>query len=211
MSDRETTRLAHVVATIDTTEGSGSILYVNPSNVRSGSAEASGMGAGRTALVLRDAGGAEIGRVPAEIRYDACAEHEAHVLGLIQQDVELPGGVAEIELVRDGQVLDTFHPDEPAPAPEMTADFTLGPPYASGGHRRNFGAAHVQPQKGVTYLIQARPDNDQEWHTLSIGRRTPEFQIDRNQFPGATSVAVRVIQNAGFSRRTVDERIIPMD
>lgn len=208
MTDSVMTRLAHVVATIDTTEGSGSILYVNPSNVRSGGAEAAGMGADDTSLVLRDAGGTEIGRVHPVIRYDACAEHEPHVLGLIQQDVELPEDVAEIELVRDGEVLDTFRPEEPVPASDVAADLALS---SGAGHRRDFGAAHVQPSKGVTYLIQAKPDNDQEWHTLSIGRRTPEFQIDRNQFPGATSVAVRVIQNAGFSRRTVDERTIPLD
>ena len=209
MNDTETTRLAHVVATIDKTEGSGSILYVNPSNVRSGGAEASGAATGDTALVLRDAGGAEICRVHPEVRYDACAEHEPHVLGLIQQDLELPEGVAEIELVRDGQVLDTFHPEEPVPAPDVAADLALAP--SGAGHRRDFGAAHVPSRKDVTYLIQARPDNEQEWHTLSIGQRTPEFQIDRNQFPGATSVSVRVIQNAGFSRRTVDERTITLD
>jgi hypothetical protein len=209
MSDRETAQLAHVVATIDTTEGSGSILYVNPSNVPSGSREASGMGGGEVALVLRDANGVEIGRVHPEIRYDACDAHDPPHLGLIQQDVELPDGVAEIELVRGGAVLDTFRPDEPPPPGPIAADLALGPPM-SGGSRRDFGAA-VEPHKGVTYLIQARPDNGQDWHTLSIGRRTPEFQIDRNQFPGARSVAVRVIQSTGFARRTVDERTIPLD
>ncbi len=208
MSDRETTRLAHVVATVDPTDGSGTILYVNPSSVRSGGTEAA---ATDIALVLRDAAGAEIARVHPEIRFDACAEHEAHVPGLIQQDVELTDDVAAIELVRDGRVLDTFRPDELAPVPDVAAGLALGPPPAGGEHRRDFGAAHVRPQQGVTYLIQARPDNHPEWHTLSIGRRTPEFQIDRNQFPGATSVAVRVIQSTGFSRRTVDERTIPLD
>lgn len=208
MTDREKTRLAHVVATVDATEGSGSILYVNPSNVRSATAqEASGLDAGGTMLLLRDAEGRELGRVGTEIRYDACAEHEPHRLGLIQQDVELPDGVAEIQLVRGGDVLDTFHPDEPPPAREI--DMTLGPPHS--GHRQEFGAEHVAPQNGVTYLIQARPDNGHEWQTLSIGRSTPEFQIDRNQFPGAKSVSVRVIQTAGFSRETVDERTIPLE
>jgi hypothetical protein len=209
MSDRETTHLAHVVATIDTTAGSGSILYVNPSNVPSGPPAASGMGGVETALVLRDASGAEIGRVHPEIRYDACAADETPHLGLIQQDVELPEGVAEIELVRGDTVLDTYHPDEPPPAGDIAADIALGPP-RSGSNRRDFGA-HVEPQRGVTYLIQAKADNGRDWHTLSIGRSTPEFQIDRNQFPGAKSVAVRVIQTAGFSRRTVDERTIPLD
>lgn len=207
----ETTRLAHVVATVDATEGSGSILYVNPSNVRSGPAGDAVADRDDTALVLRDADGGEVGRVYPEVRYDPCFEHDdEHHMGLIQQDVELPDGVAEIELVRGGTVLDTFRPDQPPPASEIAAEMSLGPPMA-GGNRREFGAADVKPHKGVTYLIQARADNSTDWQTLSIGRRTPEFQIDKNQFPGARSVAVRVIQTAGFSRRTVDERTIPLN
>ena len=211
MNDQLQPRMVHVVATVDLTEGGGDILYVNPSNVRSNAAPTAGMGAGDVVLVLRDAGGAELGRIYPEIRYDACADHEDHRQGLIQHDVELPGNLAAIELVRGSDVLDRFSPEPPEPAPEVAAGLTLGAPLPEAGNRRDFGAGQVAPRKGVTYLIQARPDNAEVWNTLSIGRSTPEFQIDKNQFPGARTLTVRVIQNAGFDRRTVDERVIPLD
>ena len=108
-------------------------------------------------------------------------------------------------------MLDTFRPEPPVPAPEIAANLGFGPPVVGREHRRDFGASGVAQRKGVTYLIQAKPDNSDDWRTLSIGRSTPEFQIDKNQFPGATSVQVRVIQNAGFSRSTIDERTVSLE
>ena len=79
-----------------------------------------------------------------------------------------------------------------------------------GAEARSRFSGQAPRREGVTYLIQARPDNSQTWNTLSIGGVTPEFEIDKNQFPGATSLTVRVVQNAGFSRRIVEEREIPL-
>lgn len=209
MNTIEQTRLAHVVATIDTTAQSGRILYVNPSNVRSSKDPLQGLARSEVALVLRDASGIEIGRVYPEIRYDACAGREPELPGLIQQDVEVPTNLARIELVQGDTVLDSFHRAADVPAPEVAGGMTLERALTNGDTRSGFSAS-VTPQEGVTYTVQARPDNSQSWNTLSIGRKTPDFEIDKNQFPGATSLHVRVIQSAGFARRVVDEQDIPI-
>jgi hypothetical protein len=205
----EQTRLAHVVATVDTTVPSGKILYVNPSSIRSSKDPLQGLGRGDVALVLRDASGGEIARIYPEIRYDACAVQDLERPGLIQQDVEVPAGLAGIELVQGDVVLDTFQPAADVPAPEVAGGMTLSRSLSGDDTRSGFSAS-VAPQEGVTYMVEARPDNSRYWNTLSIGRKTPAFEIDKNQFPGATTLKVRVIQNVGFRRRVFDERDIPL-
>lgn len=209
----EKTRFVHVVAIIGGEE-EGKILYINPSNIRSGNAE---LAAGKApdsdvALVLRDAAGAELGRVYPEVRYEACTQHKEERAGLIQHDLEVPAALAAVELVRGGEVLDAFRPEPPVPVRDVAARLALETSLTGRkSTRSNFGATDVSSREGVTYLIQVKPDNAQVWSTLSIGRKTPEFQIDKNQFPGARNLTVQVIQNSGFTREVVDEREIPLE
>lgn len=214
MTTEEVTRLAHVVATIDTEDADGKILYVNPSNINSSNADQAARLAagGNVELVLRDADGGELGRVYPEVRYDACSGQDDVRPGLIQHDIDVPENLAIVELVRDGEVLDTFRPEAPEVEPDMTAGLTLAAPLTGlDSNRSRFGAADVGHREGVTYLIQVKPDNALSWSTLSIGRKTPEFEIDKNQFPGARYLTVRVIRNAGFTRKVMDEREIPLE
>lgn len=214
MTTVEVTRLAHLVAIIDTEDEDGKILYVNPSNINSSNADqAAGLAAGgNVELVLRDADGAELDRIFPEVRYDACSGHEEVCPGLIQHDINVPDNLAIVELVKGGEVLDTFRPEAPEDEPDMMAELALDAPLTGvESSRSGFGVAGVTHREGVTYLIQVKPDNETNWSTLSIGRKSPEFEIDKNQFPGARYLTVRVIQNAGFTRKVMDEREIPLE
>ena len=213
MPNADKTTLVHVIASVNMTDKTGEILYVNPSNVKSSSAAYAGMPSEDVALVMYDAAGVEIGRVAPEVRFEACtSDHDEHEkIGLIQQDVELAPGLARIDLLLNGQELDRFVPAPATAAAAVGAAMGLGQPTPGREHIRAFGAEGVEPDTGVTYLIQAKPDTAQGWQTLSVGQKSPKFSIDKNQFPGAKSVKVRVIQHAGFERRTVDEREISLE
>lgn len=211
MNTTADTRFAHVVATVDPTEHSGQILYINPSNIQSNLSPLGGLDRGDIALVLRNSDGVEIRRIIPEVRYDACSSPDDPHIGLIQQDVELPEGLASLELVQGEEVLDVFEATPPEEAPALADGMTLEAPLAGAGHRRSGFSGLVEAQAGVTYLIEARPDNQGPWSTLFIGRKTPDFEIDKNQFPGARKLSVRVVQNAGVTRRVIDEREIELE
>lgn len=200
-------RFVHVVAMVDEITKSGEIMYVNVSELRSGLADAGGMlapGSSPTIyLILRDMEGTEIGRAAPEIRYDTCCEDEdGSKPGLIQHDIDFNDNLSKIELVVDDEVVDTFAPEGPD-MPEFDLEMTA--PLNGPNPRAGFGAP-ISPVKGTSYLIQVKPDNDDQWSTLAVGKDTPEFEIDKNQFPGAIRLTVKVIQQAGFTKKLIDKR-----
>ena len=204
----EKTKFAHVVATFDRTNESADILYVNPSNVSSEPAPTEGRTRGDVSLLLRDKQGEPVAQIHPEVRYDSCSGESAAV-GLIQQDVQLVEGATSLELVFDGRVLDTFNitaeEDDIDPMGGMVLDGSLD----GADNRRGF-AGPASEREGVTYAVLAKPNNSEIWNTLSVGRRTPEFEIDKNQFPGAEKLEIKVVQNVGFSRRVIDERVVSL-
>jgi hypothetical protein len=196
----------HVVASVDLDDARGEILYVNPSNVRSGDPEA--RGDGEVLLVLRDAGGASLGELRPQVRLEACQDEDTPRIGLIQQDVGMVEGLASIDLMMGGRTLDSFTPGAiPAAAP---LEFGLGPPT---GPRENRVALEsmAAPRAGVSYTVQAKPDNDARWVTLAIGRAEPKFEIDKDQFPGAKTLDIKVTESTGFSQTTVQERKMSLE
>jgi hypothetical protein len=58
---------------------------------------------------------------------------------------------------------------------------------------------------GVTYTVQAKGEQEPNWQTIAVGLDVPKTDIDVNQFPGAKSVSVRVLQSDGFSESQVFE------
>ncbi len=214
MVDDLASTFAHVIANIDTASGEGSIDYVLPSRKRT----ASNMFAGpapdkaKVRLVLKDAAGKEIGSVRPELRFEACDDGRQPHRALIQQDVELSDDLASVALEFEGKVVDVFHPEPVPPIGEQfrnTAEWGL--PLPGNPDKLAVGTHAVEPQAGVSYMVQAKPDNSDQWQTLSVGKSTPDFVIDKNQFPGASSLDVRVTQNAGFKQLTVEEKTMKLD
>ncbi|MEF2549476.1 hypothetical protein VQ045_20295 [Aurantimonas sp. E1-2-R+4] len=163
-------------------------------------------------LVLKDADGGEIGRVRPELRFESCDDRDAHRRAIIQQDVEVSSALSSIDLLYRGETLDSFRPDlAPSAGAQALEGMTLGPPQPGSEHRRTLEAAGVEARKGVTYMVQAKPDNVNQWQTISVGQPTPKVSIDKNQFPGARSVEVRLVQNAGFTTQTVSESVVKLD
>lgn len=209
MSPATSANYVHLVASVNLDGAEGRILYVNPTDVTSATPTEPSEEA--VALVIRDHGGAQIDRVTPQVRLEACQDADAPRIGLIQQDIAVREGTASIDLMLGDMVLDTFTAGEPETAGAVSPSFGLGPPMAGGPHRRAFAAADVGEKAGVTYMIQARPDNEPTWITLAVGQKTPKFVIDKNQFPGATKLDVRVIQSTGFTQSTIQTKQIALE
>jgi len=205
-----TAPLVHLIAAVDLDAGTGEILYVSPSNVAAPPGGAVTR-TGPVSLILRDAAGGEIGRVVADLRRAACDRDAAPGAALVQEDVALRPDLAEIALAIGGRIVDVYRP---APPPETAAgapEMGLGPPPRPGSARMGYAAAGVAAVSGVSYTVQARADSGGGWQTLSVGRPRPEFEIDRNQFPGAAAVELRVLRVAGFRQTVIDTRRLELD
>ena len=211
MTNHSSADLVHLVAKVDRSKRIGQILYVNPSQVRSGLADAEPAGTDRFALVLRNSAGDEIGRISSPVRYGMCTNGSVSDTGLIQQDIELPAGLDSIELVQDGVVLDSFRQAAPGPEDDAVAA-GAGPELTAKAAGRGFNIAMSgqTPTDDATYTIQAKREGDDHWQTLSVGKKSPDFELDKNQFPGADRVKVRVIAARGFKRVSDTERVVEL-
>jgi len=211
---KETTPIIHFVAVV-TDKGAnstGKILYVNPSSVQSHSAAKADTATGHFCLILRDKAGQELARHFPAMRYSACEDNdETPIQALIQEDVTNIVGLASIDLMHQEFLLDTFIAEQPVPTTDIAAGLALHGPTPESKSKQEFGAKNIAHRPGTSYVIQARPDTGTAWHTLAVGRPTPEFTIDKNQFPAASSVDIRIIQNAGFNRYIVDERQVSLE
>ncbi|HTO66588.1 MAG TPA: tyrosinase family protein [Bradyrhizobium sp.] len=215
MADNESDAFAHVIANIDTESGEGRIRYVLPTRMRTGSGEGSAADARDegVSLVLKDADGNEIGRVHPELRFEVRHDDEEKPhRAIIQQDIAVSGALSKIDLEFRGRTIDAFQPQSAAVVDRQFRETaTFGLPLPDEPHKLSLGTPKIAQRGGVSYMVQARPDNADQWQTLAVGKSTPDFVVDKNQFPGASSVDVRITQNAGFQSRTVDQRNIKLE
>jgi hypothetical protein len=216
----------HVIAIVDLTHVSGDIKYVVPVARPASAAEPVAAARGRVQLLVRGAAGAELERVPIAVCIASCSSvadgAERIEGGLVQHTLRLPDGAAGFDLMIDGRRVDSFDapPDEEPAAPSLDlARATLaaaGPmldiEVPPSPHRKALTGGEVMPEAGTSYTVQVKPTAATAWTTLSVGRPTPAFNLDRNQFSGASEVDVRIIRNRGFrSNLHLERRISLLD
>ena len=219
MKDIAEARIAHVIATVDLDAATGAIQYVIPSEIASNVAADPAAGLDPAApkvetvtLVERDGAGAELRRSTAEVRMDADHPGDASRAGIVQHDLSIAPGTQTIELEVGGKVVDRFVAGA-SPAASLMG-MTLGAPVAASGHRRtleSMDAGMVAEEPGVSYTVQARPDTSEAWTTLAVGLKQPKFALDRNQFPSAKEVEVRVVRNTGLAQSVVSSEKIALN
>ncbi|MCZ4093450.1 hypothetical protein [Sinorhizobium psoraleae] len=157
-----------------------------PSNVRTGAGEQAGAVPGdeQVRLVLKNAAGKEIGRVRPELRFEACDDGETPHRALIQQDIEVISDLAEIDLEFQGKTVDAFRPEQASPVDQQfreAANFGLPLPGRPG--KLSLGTPKIQPQRGVSYMVQAKPDNSTSGRPSPSACRRPTSSWTRTSFP----------------------------
>lgn len=225
MAEENQNRLIHVVGTVDLKVGSGEFLYVNP--IRAAGVPAGGENAGVAGppdaaapplrpfeLVAESAQGKELGRFRPPILLPSEAGDKP-TEGLIDVAIPFVQGMQRLVLLHNGKEAAVFEAGPPATAAAVPA---AGPPVIAMGaappgkpEKREMTVEGVpQAEPGVSYTVQVRPEGHQAWQTIAVGKSSPHFQLDRNQFPGAASATVRVLRSTGFDSEVVDEKQVDL-
>jgi hypothetical protein len=208
-------KLIHVVGTVDVQTGTGEFLYVNPTNAAAAASEPAAAGAAPSGggpppgtgfeLVVQARDGRELQRLRPAILLPS--DQDAPKAGLIEQSIAHVEGMARLLLLHDGNVVNTFEAgSQQAPATESALPEALGLGAGQPGRpEKRWMSLPVEPEPGISYTIQVRPDGEKAWQTIAVGQKSPKVVLDRNQFPGTERATVRVLRSTGFDDRVVAE------
>ncbi|EIM31151.1 hypothetical protein [Microvirga lotononidis] len=225
MAEDNEDRLIHVLGTVDLQQGTGEFLYVNP--IRAGGVPAAGVNAGASGspdsaappprpfeLVAQSAQGRELGRFRPPILLPSEAGDNP-TDGMIDVAIPFVEGMRRLVLLYAGKEAAVFEAGPPAAV--AAGGPASGPAIAMGaaplGHpeKREMTVEGVSKgEPGVSYTVQVRPEGHQAWQTIAVGKNSPDFQLDRNQFPGAASASVRVLRSTGFDSEVIDEKEVDL-
>jgi hypothetical protein len=218
MADSVEQRFVNIIASIDLRGGGGQILYVNPSAGHEVPLGEEAMGASprspqeaRYEIVAQDKGGTELARQPAQLQVSSCAPGEQPPSAMVAQDIPLLQGMSRLLLQRDGQTIAEYEAGQSLKAQGAAAPGTralgVGPPVPGAPHRRPLELDDgIEPESGVSYTVQVRPDGSGPWQTIALGQAQPKANIDARQFPGARKAQVRVLRTTGFEDEVIAEK-----
>jgi hypothetical protein len=120
--------------------------------------------------------------------------------GTFQEYVPTVASLARIQLLYDGEKMhEVDRAGHARPGPDT---FVFGMPDPTKTNKLSLEAT-APVADGATFTIQARPEGTTRWFTLAVGKKDPKAEVDLNQFPGASSVDVRVLRSDGFSESEV--------
>lgn len=215
MLKAEAGKFVNIVASVNRIEGSGRILYVNPVSIATTNDTTAGANGPPQSmpfdvfeLSIRDSAGKELLRFQPTIQLAVCESGPPPETGLVNQDVRLLKGMHTIVLLHKGFEVARFDAGAPRPLAIGAGmiPMTAGAPNAAKPNRFSLETATViGPEIGVSYTVQVRPSGKSSWQTIAVGRATPEVELHRNQFPGATTAAVRILRSTGFEDEVLAE------
>jgi len=199
-----------VVAEVNLTAGTGNISYVNP--VSRALSPAAGGGAGFELRVL-DAAGQELGTYPAPVKVNSCADPAEDRTGIVDALIPANPAARQIELLYNGQVVDTFRSGGAVPEVsnlrrEASTESALSFAWNEATATLAEGEASAS---NVTYNVQVSTDEGQTWQTIAVGRTSPDATIDRTQFEPGQRVTVRVVATDGFTSTVAQTETFSVD
>jgi hypothetical protein len=133
------------------------------------------------------------------------------VTGVVDVVLPAPEGAASIEVLIDGQVVDSYPVGgEPAPVGELVrADReAAGPGETPGGALElRWAAPEVPP--GQRYIVQVSDDAGATWRTVAVGLAEPAVTLRSDDLKG-DEVTVRVLATTGSSTTVVRTDTVPV-
>jgi hypothetical protein len=182
--------LVHVVARVNLTRQEGQIKYVHP--IKAQQAEV-GTITGRVILRLKKENGELLKDYIVPVKLDSVSDTPVEMTGLVDCIMPAHSDAAQIDLVIDEKTVDTFQ--RGGAVREIKNVKKLAEADALG----LVWEQEVEPDTGMTYVVQASTDDGQTWFTLAVGLRKPEFKFDPKQFPDAKKVYIRILATNGFT------------
>lgn len=188
---------AHVSGTFDLDRKKGTIDYVIPVKVAVQSEDFEDEG---IKLIGFDGADQQIVDKKVNPQRNSCAPHAP--TGTFDEYIPVSPQLRRIKLMIKGVEAAQFTRGVSV-SPAMVA---MGGPDPGSPNRFWLDAVQtLTPSPGVTYTVQAKAEHEPNWQTIAVGLPVPSTNIDVNQFPGAKSVSVRVLQSDGFSESKVFE------
>jgi hypothetical protein len=198
-----------LIAALNLTTTSGSITSVLPGT--GDETPAGGAQPDHVTVRIRDAGGAILDERPVPFIRSTCEDPGDDVTGVVDAVLPTIEGAATIELVADGQVVDS-HPvgGEATPVGELVrADRALaGPGEAPGGALELRWEAPEAPP-GQRYIIQVSHDAGASWQTVAVGLTEPALTVPPEELT-ADELMVRVLATTGSGTTVVRTDTVPV-
>ena len=198
-----------LIAALNLTTTSGSITSVLPGT--GDETPAGGAQPDHVTVRIRDAGGAILDERPVPFIRSTCEDPGDDVTGVVDAVLPTIEGAATIELVVDGQVVDS-HPvgGEATPVGELVrADRALaGPGEAPGGALELRWEAPEAPP-GQRYIIQVSHDAGASWQTVAVGLTEPALTVPPEELT-ADELMVRVLATTGSGTTVVRTDTVPV-
>jgi hypothetical protein len=159
-----------------------------------------------------DAAGQVLHTQKAPFLPSACHVEGEDEVGLVDVVVPNVTGAAAIELVLAKTVLDRFEAQGATVATRAVpgmAGAGLAPGSASGG---NIMLNWEAPGAGANqrYVVQVSGDGGSSWSTLAAGTAATSLEVDRDDFPGATELQVKITATSGFGQPSISTERIPL-
>jgi hypothetical protein len=199
-----------LIAAVNLTTTAGSITSVLPS---AGAAEAPAGGgeSDHVTVRVRDADGAILDDRPVAFVRSTCENPDDDVTGVVDAVLPTVAGAASIELLVDGQIVDS-HPigGEAVPVGELVqADrMAAGLGDAPGGSLELRWEAPDAPP-GQRYIVQLSDDAGATWRTVAVGLPEPALTVPPDELTG-DEITVRVLATTGSGTTVVRTDTVPV-
>jgi hypothetical protein len=182
-----------LIAAVNLTRTSGSISAVLPLPADGDSDASDRAVASAVTIRIRDAGGATLDQRPAAFVPSACEDPDEDVTGVVDMGLPTPAGAASIELLVDGEVVDS-QPVGGEAAPPVPAGDHADADSVTGSIVLRWEAPGAPA--GQRYIVQLRDEQSGAWQTVAIGLTEPVVSLSMDQVPG-NEVTVRVFATTG--------------
>lgn len=198
-------RHVNVIATLNLTTGEGSIEFVQPAAPEASSPPASEDDREAT-LRITDSGGAGLANYPVPLRLESCSDNEDETASL-DVVVALPEGAASLILVYQDEIVATF---ERSASPSEVSGIRAMRGASAAIEGLMWDSAEAS-DPNVTYTVQVSRGVGERWETVGVGRADPNVNLEPAEYPGLSSVRVRVIATNGFESTSVSETEVALD
>lgn len=187
---------AQVIGTFDLASRSGAILSMQPTKVAFASLPG---GDDRVRLKGFDGDDRELFDLSVNPLTASCGTPGES--RMFEEFVPMTRRLRDVRLYVDGVKAATYAPGSPQPS----APAALGQPGPQRLHRFPINSSTIV-EPNVSFILQVRPAGDPRWHTMAAGIEKPDdAAVDINQFPGATSLDIRILRTNGLETSTVLE------
>jgi hypothetical protein len=161
-----------------------------------------------------------VGEFPVTFYPDACRDVDADETGIVDVVIPSTPDAAAIELVLEGQAIDTFTRTTTAQPVQNVRAVTPSQEFAIARNEipttvsiewndasTESGTRALDTARGVSYIVQISKDNGETWQTVGFDLDRTKLDVDPSLLEDADQIQVRVTSTDGFTAHTVTQNL----